>query len=251
MDLYEAFALAPGAIVAAVGGGGKTSLVHALAAAAAARGLSAIVTTTTKFTRPPGMPMPPIIETSNLDAAKDVANRLQPGLTIVACTGIGARGRLLGFQPGTIAALATLGPGLIAVEGDGSAQRPFKAPGEHEPVIPGAATDVVVCVGLEVLGHELGARWVHRPEMVAILAGARQGEPVTADMIVRVLLHDRGGRKAVPPGARVHALLNNPVTTEHERLGVHIAERLVYGGFRRAVVANAHRPHGDVRAVVK
>ena len=251
MDLYEAFALVPGAIVAAVGGGGKTSLVHALAAAAAGRGLSAVVTTTTKFTRPPGMPMPPVIETSDLDAARDIGDRLHPRLTLVACTGIGPRARLLGFEPGTIAAIAAVSPGLIAVEADGSAQRPFKAPGEHEPAIPAAATDVIVCVGLEVLGHELGARWVHRPELVATLAEASQGDPVTADMIVRVLLHDRGGRRALPPGARIHALLNNPPTGEHEILGMHIAERLVYGGFWRSVVATAHRPHGDVRAVVK
>jgi probable selenium-dependent hydroxylase accessory protein YqeC len=195
--------------------------------------------------------MPPVIETNDPDAAVNVADRLEPGQSIVACTGIGPRARLLGFQPATIAALAALGPGLIAVESDGSAQRPFKAPGEHEPAIPAAATDVIVCVGLDVLGRELGARSVHRPELVATLAQASHGDPVTADMIVRVLLHDRGGRRAVPPGARIHALLNNPPTAEHEALGMHIAERLVYEGFWRAVVATAHRPQGDVRAVVK
>ncbi len=250
MDLFEAFGLNHGAIVAAVGGGGKTSLVYALANEAAARHLSAIVTTTVKFTHPPGMEMPEVIETTDTRAADDVGVRLRPGHVVVASTGEGARNRLLGFLPDTIASLAALRPGLIAVEADGSAHRPFKAPGQQEPVIPACATDVVVCVGLGVLGRPLDQTWVHRPEIVAQLAVTAIGAPITANVIVRTLLHPDGGRKGVPQGARLHALLNHPPDAEHERLAVHIAERLVYGGYHRVVIATAHIP-GAVRAVVK
>lgn len=239
-----------GAIVAAVGGGGKTSLVYGLATEASGRGLSAIVTTTTKFTRPPGLTMPEVVETTDSRAAADIGATLKAGEVLVASTGTGTRDRLLGFLPDTIASLAALGPGLITVEADGSAHRPFKAPGPNEPVIPACATDVVVCVGLDVLGHALDQTWVHRPEIVAQLAKAALGAPVTANLIVRTLLHPDGGRKGVPGSSRVHALLNHPATDEHERLAVHIAERLVYGGYHRAVVATAFIP-GDVRAVVK
>jgi probable selenium-dependent hydroxylase accessory protein YqeC len=250
MDLFEAFDLRPGAIVAAVGGGGKTSLVYALGYEAAARGLCAVVTTTTKFTRPPGLPMPAIIETTDMRAADDIGDAAAAGKVFVVSTGTGTRDRLLGVLPETIGALATLGLGLITVEADGSAHRPFKAPGEHEPVIPSPATDVIVCVGLHVLGQPLNEQWVHRPGIVAELSEVPLGAPVTTDVIVRTLLHASGGLKAVPPGARVHALLNNPPTPEHETLAAHIAERLVYGGYHRAVVATAHIP-GDIRAVVK
>lgn len=249
MDLYEAFDLAPGAIVAAVGGGGKTSLIYSLAQDAANRGLSAIVTTTTKFTRPRGVSMPAIVETSDLDASQSIGAVLRPGAVVVATTGAGERQRLLGFEPGSIARLALLGAGLIAVEADGSAHRPFKAPGAHEPVIPACATDVVVCVGLEVLGHELCDTWVHRSELAGALAQFPPGAPVTPELIVRVLLHPEGGRKGVPAGARLHALLNNPASPEHEQLAVHLGQRLVYGGFRRVVVASAHR-RCDIRAVL-
>lgn len=250
MDLYEAFALSPGAIVAAVGGGGKTSLVYALAYEAAGRGLSAIVTTTTKSTRPAGLPMPPIVETMDARLASDVGRSLSPGGVLVASAGDASRGRIAGFAPESIASLATISPGLVAVEADGSAHRPFKAPADHEPVVPACSTDVVVCVGLEVLGRALEARWVHRQEIVATLTDSFPGTIVTADTVVRVLLHQAGGRKNVPPGARIHALLNGPSTAEHEKLGTHIAERLVYGGYHRAVVATAHKP-GDIRAVVR
>ena len=251
MDLYDAFGLVHGAIVAAVGGGGKTSLIFALANNAAERGLSAIVTTTTKFTPPPGIPLPPVLETSDSRAEEDIKLALAPGNVVVAITGRGERERMLGFEPQTIVSMEATSPGLIVIEADGSAHRPFKAPGEHEPVIPACATDVIVCVGLDVLGHRLDETWVHRPEIVAALSGARTGEIVTADMIVQVLTAGGGGRKHVPHGARIHALLNHPRTPEHESLGKHIAQRLVYEGFATAVVATAHTPGGDVRAVVR
>lgn len=250
MDLFEAFALSPGAIVAAVGGGGKTSLVYALAYEAAGRGLSALVTTTTKSTRPAGMAMPPIVESTDETLAEDVALSLAPGTVLVASAGDASRRRIAGFAPESIDALAAISPGLVTVEADGSAHRPFKAPADHEPVIPASSTDIVVCVGLGVLGRALEARWVHRPEIVASLADSFPGAIVTADTVVRVLLHQAGGRKHVPPGARLHALLNGPSTVEHEKLATHIAERLVYGGYHRAVVATAHKP-GDIRAVVR
>lgn len=249
MDLYEAFALSPGAIVAVVGGGGKTSLVHALAAEAASRGLSAVVASTTKFTRPAGREMPSTVETTDLAALETVRDRLTPGSVLALSAGEGTHGRMAGLVPETIDALATVGAGLIVVEADGAAHRPFKAPAAHEPVIPACSTHVIVCVGLQVLGRPLDSAWVHRPELVAGLANATLGDRVTAEITFAVLQHELGGRKGVPPGARLSALLNGPSTPEHESLGSHIAQRLVYGGYHRAVVATAHIS-GDIRAVV-
>lgn len=236
--------------MAVVGGGGKTSLVYALAAEASSRGLSSVVASTTKFTRPPGREMPPIVETTDEDALEAVRGRIERGSIVALSGGDGTRGRLSGFAPETIDALATVGAGLIVVEADGAAHRPFKAPAAHEPVIPASATHVVVCVGLQVLGRPLNSTWVHRPELVAELTNASLGDPVTADMVLAVLQHELAGKKGVPPSARLSALLNGPVTSDHERLGSHIAQRLVYGGYHRAVVATAHIA-GDIRAVVR
>lgn len=234
-----------------VGAGGKTSLVHELAAEAAGRGLSVIITTTTKFTKPAGTVMPEIVEASDAEIVERLGERLRPGAVLVASAGRGNRGRYLGFEPSTVDRIAgELRPGLLAVEADGSAHRPFKAPAEHEPAIVSTSTHVIVCVGLEVLSRPLDARHVHRPEVVRSLAEGRVNGVVTPDLVIEVLTHELGGRKDVPPGARLSALLNNPVTPEHERLGLHIAQRLVYSGYHRAVVANAHRRDG-VRGVVR
>lgn len=247
MALREAFALGPGAVVAAVGGGGKTSLVFALAEEEARAGGAAVVTTTTKLTRPSWARVDSEFATASKRIADDVPAP-QEGAVLLLHAGRGTRERYLGVSGETVAAIVELGAGLIAVEADGSGGRPFKAPAAHEPVIPACATDVVVCVGLEVLGQPLAAAHVHRAERVAALARGGLGEIVTASMIVDVLLAEEGGRKSVPEGARLHALLNGPPSDEHLRLGQHIAERLVCGGFTRAVVATAHERR--VHAVV-
>ncbi len=249
MDLFEAFCLGPGSIVAAVGGGGKTSLVFGLADDAVSRGIAVAVTTTARFTRPRGTAMPRCVMTTTGEFAAAFARELRPG---EACTFVSAEldpGRFAGFSAECIDALPR-GPHVLAIEADGSAHRPFKAPAAHEPVIPASTTDVVVCVGLSVLGHPLSDVWVHRPGLVSDLANVATGAPVTAEVIVDTLLHSEGGRKGVPAGARLHALLNRPLTEEHQALGAHIAARLVYGGYTSAVIATAHEPgaiHGVVR----
>ncbi|MEX2080693.1 MAG: selenium cofactor biosynthesis protein YqeC [Dehalococcoidia bacterium] len=250
MDLYEAFGIRPGAIVAAVGGGGKTSLVYRLALDAAQRGLPSIATTTVKFTRPSGIPMPTIIEAPPGGIVEAIRTALAPGVLLVATSGRSEHGRFLGFDDATISALAALVPdGLVVVEADGSAHRPFKAPAAHEPAIPACATDVVVCVGLEVLGRPLEDPWVHRPEVVARLAAAPVGSAVDVTTVSCVITHEEGGRKGIPAGANLLALLNQPANADYEKLGVAIAQRAVYGGFERAVVATAHL--GVVHAVVR
>ncbi len=235
-------------MVAAVGGGGKTSLVYALGDHAAGLGLSAIVTSTTRFTRPANAPMPRVVETNDAEAVEVARRELRPGEAIVLIAGKGTQARMLGFTPETLDALTAVGAGLITIEADGSAHRPFKAPAAHEPVIPSRATDVIVCVGLEALGKALDERHIHRPEIVARLARAEMGDAITIEHMLRVLTHEEGGRKGVPTGARLHALLNGPADDAQRELGVKLAGRLVFGGYERAIVGTIHKAEIDMVA---
>lgn len=248
MDLFEAFALEPGRVVVAVGGGGRTALAYGAVLEAARRGMPAIVVPAVRSTGPePGSPHR-CITTSDATLVADAMQAVHPGEALALVGERDDHGEFPGFALEPIAGLS-LPLGLIAVDGDGARTRWFKAPGPHEPAIPASATDVAVCVGLEILGQPLSDAWVHRPGVVSDLTGAATGAPVTADIIVQVLLHERGGRKNVPAGARLHALLENPVTDEHLSLANHIAARLVYGGFTSAVIATAATTtvHGVVR----
>jgi molybdenum cofactor cytidylyltransferase len=96
----------------------------------------------------------------------------------------------------------------ILNEADGSRMRPFKAPAEHEPVIPPETTLAVPVVGADVFGQPLDAAHVHRAEIVAALTGAPLGAEVTPEIVARTLTHPHGGLKNVPDGARVKVLIN-------------------------------------------
>lgn len=249
MDLFDAFGLGPGNVLAAVGGGGRTALAYGVVLEAASRGMPSIIVPTVRSTGPEPGSAHRSITTADPSLVADAMQALQPGEAVAITGARNGQGEFDGFDLEQVAKLS-IPFGLVAVDGDGARTRWFKAPGPHEPAVPVSATDVVVCVGLEVLGQPLSDTWVHRPGVVSDLTSAATGAPVTADMIVQVLLHEHGGRKNVPPGARLHALLDNPVTDEHLSLANHIAARLVYGGYTTAVIATSTQPgaiHGVVR----
>ena len=52
-----------------------------------------------------------------------------------------------------------------------------------------------------MLGRPLDERSVHRPEIVAQIAGAEIGDEVTPELAARVLTSADGGRKGVPESA--------------------------------------------------
>jgi probable selenium-dependent hydroxylase accessory protein YqeC len=104
----------------------------------------------------------------------------------------------------------------VLVEADGSRGLPFKAPADHEPVIPSSATLVVVVVGIDALGRPIGET-AHRAERVLALTGRSVDDPVTPEDIVAVVAHPDGGRKNVPYGARL-ALALTKVEPHHSEL---------------------------------
>ncbi len=234
--LHRALALERPAVFAAVGGGGKTTLLSVLAAEADADAGLTVLTTTTKMTLPPeGDGLPLILgrsEASRAGALEDVHRR---GLnTAVVGAGRGERGRILGVAAAwPQAGLRLPGVGLVAVEADGAAGRPFKAPAEHEPVLPHGVNVVAAVVGVQVLGQPLSADHVHRPERAAALTGAAPGSVITADLVAAVLAHPDGGRKAVPAAAAFVVVVTG--AGRHERGAQAIAAACHLAGIERVV----------------
>jgi molybdenum cofactor cytidylyltransferase len=97
---------------------------------------------------------------------------------------------------------------VILIEADGSRSRPFKAPGEHEPVVSELTTILVPIAGLNAIGLPLNEDSVHRAELISSLAGAPMGQPITAETISRILAHAQGGARHLPAGARLVPMLN-------------------------------------------
>ncbi len=241
MDLTEALALSDREVVALVGGGGKTTIMYRLCAEAAARGRAALASGTARFTLPPGaLTVPLIVHADQGELVAAVLARLGAGPGwLIAAGGLGSKERLL---PITIESVAALSADprlrLIALEADGSALRPLKAPAGHEPAVPPAATMVVAVAGADVFGRPLREDRVHRPERVAALTGARPGDPVTPEMVATVLAHPEGGRKSVPAGARFAVVINKvsaPRLEDAQRTASLLRDR----GVERVVLARA------------
>lgn len=250
MDLWDALDLdaerdAP-AVVAIVGGGGKTALLYRLGREAEARGLRAVLAGTTRFTPEPAGRMPRLESARESLLPRVVDSALRDDAVVVATPGRESKGRLAAISVETADAIARLGGlGLLALEADGSKLRPFKAPAEHEPVVPPLATHVVAVVGADAIDAPLDERHVHRPERVRAIAGA-SAAICDIPLLARVLASPDGGRKRAE-GRQFAVLVNK---AELAPAGAHdLARALREEGVPRVVVASLRDEEQPVREV--
>lgn len=209
VKLVDALEVTGDDIVALVGGGGKTTAMFRLARELAERGGSAITTTTTRiFAAQIALSPAHVLATEATRERVLSALAAHRQVLVIGATDPGT-GKADGVSLDLFRRLRDWCPGVCIVnEADGSRMRPFKAPAEHEPVIPPDTTLVILVVGADVLGRTLDADHVHRPEVVSALSGAPPGSTITPEIVARVLAHPLGGRKGVPDAARVVALIN-------------------------------------------
>jgi len=237
LRLADALGVTTDEVVAFVGGGGKTTAMFRLAREMVAKGGSAITTTTTRiFAAQIALAPAHVPAAGATRESVSAALAAHRHVLVIGPTNPGD-GKADGVSLDLFRRLRAWCPGVcILNEADGSRMRPFKAPAEHEPVIPTETTLVVPVVGADVFGKTLDADHVHRPELVSALSGAPLGTPITPEIVARVLAHPEGGRKGVPLNARVVALINKvdslpDLTPAHET-----AERLLREGAIQSVV---------------
>lgn len=184
-------------LVSIVGAGGKSTILFALGHDLGAAGSRVVLTTTTRV----GADQPGDLICWSADPAA-VEAALDRGRPVFVAA---ARkpGKIVGLPPEAVDLLFRRADAdFVVVEADGAAGMAIKAPAEHEPVIPGASTTVVVVASIAAVGRPISAV-AHRPERLAALIGANPDALLTVEMAAAVLLHPRGGLKAVPEGARV------------------------------------------------
>ena len=250
MMLADALGMKADEVVALVGGGGKSTTMFRLAREMVEKGGRAITTTTTRIFGAQIALAPAHVSVA--DATYDrVAALLAAHRNVLV---IGATDRSTGKADGVslelFRALRTWFPDACLLnEADGSRMRPFKAPAGHEPVIPEETTLVVPLVGADVFGKRLDDDHVHRPELISALSGAPLGSPITPDVVACVLAHPEGGRKGVPAGARVVALINKVESLPDPTPAYETAERLLRDPAIAAVVLAAVRAENPVLKV--
>ncbi len=222
MDLNRALRIQPGEILAFVGGGGKTTAMFRLADELVAQGRRVVTTTTTRiFTAQIALAPHHIIHARGqpthqllTSLARQLASH--PHTLVIGEPDLEI-GKAFGVKPEAVKAMASL-PEVDAIlnEADGSRMRPFKAPADHEPVVPDCTTLLVPVVGVDTLSRPLTDKYVHRAGRVAELAGVETGVEVTPEIVTAVLAHPQGGLKGLPPGARAVPLINK-VETKAQR----------------------------------
>jgi probable selenium-dependent hydroxylase accessory protein YqeC len=228
LTLSDALGMQPCEVVALVGGGGKTTAMFRLAREMVEKGGQAITTTTTRiFAAQIGLA--PAHVPADQATRESVSAALALHRHVLVIGGTNPRdGKADGVSLDLFRDLRRWFPDACMVnEADGSRMRAFKAPADHEPVIPRETTLVVPIVGADVFGKTLDADHVHRPELVSKLSGASPGTSITPAIVARVLVHPAGGRKGVPVGARVVVVINKVEALPDRKPAHETAQRLL------------------------
>jgi molybdenum cofactor cytidylyltransferase len=220
MKLRKALRLKENDVVAFVGAGGKTTAMFRLANEIVESGGRVLTTTTTRLG---------LSELSRAPVHVTTFEELQIALQTsphVLLTGGSdhVEKKVRGVSLTDFGSLSDF-RSLVLIEADGSRQLPFKAPAEHEPVIPNFVTHVVNVMGIGVLGKPLTEDYVHRPEIVSRLTGNRVGTITNSEIIAKVLTHPEGGMKNIPPTARASVLINKVETNEQLKAAREIAQQ--------------------------
>jgi molybdenum cofactor cytidylyltransferase len=123
----------------------------------------------------------------------------------------------------------------LLIEADGSRQRPIKAPGANEPVIPEWVDWVGVVIGMEALGKPNNEEYVHRPERFKAVTNCELDQTISTAHIVKLFSSQEGGLKNIPETARRVAVLNQADNLQLQAQARPIAEELL-GSYETVLV---------------
>jgi len=231
--------------IALVGAGGKTTAGLTLAREMMEQREPVLFTTTTHIFCP-----------AEADVAVGVGEPESPAVWAAVASGrLPVLGRepvgrkLRGFSMVEMARIADFWPDhRLVVEADGSARRPLKAPGDHEPAIFPLADTVLYVAGLAGVGKPLTGEYVHRPERFSLLTGLPLGDIVRPRHVADLIRHPAGGHKNVPPGARLVVLLTGAATPEDFLMGTALARLLTAAGEERVLLTGLAGGRAVVRS---
>lgn len=226
-------------VVCAVGAGGKKTTLYRLLRAHPGR--AAFTSTVFTYTFPADLAAHPIVDAPDRIVARVLeAAGTRPKLAF-ACPS-DKPGRLVGLTPAQVTECHVRGGfDVTLVKADGARMRVIKAPDAHEPNIVPGATTVLALVSARAIGLPLSSRCAHRPERVAAVTGAREGEPLTSLHLAKLIASPDGLLRGVG-SARVVPVINM-ADSEVERTAALEAARIALDSsdrYDRVVVAAMH-----------
>ncbi len=238
-SFLKCLALDAPTLIAFTGGGGKTSLMWRLARELKEQGEMVAVATTTRIWVPaPWEADAVIIRKEAVELREEAERALKKGKVITVAPGVGINGKLLPAEEAILLQLLNHGA-YVLVEADGAAGLPFKAPAEHEPVVPPFTGLQVLVFGLDALGQPLSADFCHRPERIAAISGKKLGDFITPELAADVLTSPMGGLKGRAPHSELVVCLNKADNRERLDLAAKMAPLLLRRGIKKVLVTTA------------
>tara|TARA_Y100001970_G_scaffold96264_1_gene121236 strand:+ start:1989 stop:3347 length:1359 start_codon:yes stop_codon:yes gene_type:complete len=243
MNLPLLLRLGSSELISIVGAGGKTTLMFRLAEQLVDAGHKVITTTTTRiFAAQTKLAKNHIVLGQHTDDIVRLFSMLDyiPNILV---TGLVSQDsdKAYGLEPQIINDLYRIGKlskCTIIVEADGSRMRPFKAPDNHEPVIPTDTTMVISVVGSDIFGKKLNEINVHRPQIVSRIANVDTESKVTPEIVSDVFLSPIGGMKMVPDKSRWLPFINKVKTSDDNTFAINTANLLMEGGANEVLIGS-------------
>jgi probable selenium-dependent hydroxylase accessory protein YqeC len=112
------------------------------------------------------------------------------------------------------------------VEADGSRQKPFKASGPYEPVIPDCTTHLILVAGLDVVGKILDDNFVHRAQIFSNNTGLAMGKIINEQSIAESIDIEIKKAKTFCCPSSIFVILNKAETIKRANSGKRIATLL-------------------------
>ncbi|MFP4323029.1 MAG: selenium cofactor biosynthesis protein YqeC [Anaerolineales bacterium] len=240
MYLRKALGIKRGDVVAFTGAGGKTSALLRLSEELRREGWRVLLTTTTRVGEDELALFPYATALDTIRSSRDLSHLMtQHGAFFLyeRLWGGKALGVSLAYLDGLVDKLDS---DAILIEADGARRFPFKAPYEHEPVVPDSTTLAVIVAGMDILGQPLDDEHVYNPDAIIERYGFPSGEPIRPAWVGQVLRDETLGLKGIPPKARVVALLNKTSDSVLDQLKARRVAQVILHNEQVSSVALSH-----------
>lgn len=128
-----------------------------------------------------------------LNSASELLSLFAKQRIVIAGKNLG-NGKMGSYDLNFLAKLADCSD-ISLIEADGAQRKPFKFPRDYEPVYPNFVNKIVYVVGMSALNQPLAS--LSRSDLLQEFLAKGAGESLTVDDIIKVLIDERGAKKAV------------------------------------------------------
>jgi len=239
MLLHDALGVALGEMVSLIGAGGKTTTMFRLAKELRDQGCKVLITTTTKIAKPTKPHIDRLFLVEELQALVDICNEIAAPAIISAGCSVNQKGELQGLPVTWLDRLnQDAAFDAILVEADGASSRLLTIPADEERIIPESCQATVWIVAVKVLGKTLSDAWVHHSARARELLGLPVEARVSEDILIRLLQHQDGCLKGIPPASRKIAVINQADSQEEVAAAQALGDKLQKQGFANVVITS-------------